>query len=58
MVAPLLKNNGVRNRRSNFVVFVVWSALNVDGWMVVRLGRESCLGPPGISSMCFVYSID
>ena len=43
--------------RSNFAVFVVRSALNVDGWMVVRLGREFCLGPPGKSSMCFVYSI-
>ena len=55
MVDLLLKNNGGRDRRPNFVIFVVWSALNaVGGWVVVGLGKESCLGPPEISSMCFV----
>ena len=54
MVDLLLKNNGGRDRRPNFVIFVVWSALNAGGWVVVGLGKESCLGPPEISSMCFV----
>ena len=44
-----------RDRRPNFVIFVVWNALNVDGCVVVGSGRESCLWPPEISSMCFVY---
>ena len=44
-----------RDRRTNFVILVVWSALNVDGWVVVGLGRQSCFEPPEISSMCFVY---
>ena len=51
----LLKNNGGRDRRPNFVIFVIWSALNVDGWLVVGWGRESCLGLPEILSMYFVY---
>ena len=29
-VKLLLKNNGGRDRKPNFVVFVVWRALNVD----------------------------
>ena len=35
-----------KNRRPNVVVFVVWSALIVGGWMVVGLG------PAEISSLC------
>ena len=38
----LLKSNGGTDR-SNFFIFVVWSALNVEGWVVVGWGRESCL---------------
>ena len=37
----LLKNDAGRDRRPNFVIFVVWSALNVDGWVVVGSGREA-----------------
>ena len=33
VVNLMLKNNGGRDRRPNFVVFVVWSAFNVDGWV-------------------------
>ena len=49
----LLKNNGVRDRRPNFIIFVFWSALNFDGWVVVGWSIESCLGPAEISSLCF-----
>ena len=52
VVSLLLKNNGGRDRTPNFVIFEIWSALNVDGWEVVGLGRESCLGLAEISSMC------
>ena len=31
----LLKNNGGRDRRPNFVIFVVRSALKVAGWVVL-----------------------
>ena len=55
MVDLLLKNNGGGDKRPNFVIFVVWSALNVDGLVVVGWGRKSCLGLPEISSMRFVY---
>ena len=41
-----------RQRRPNIVIFVVWGALNVDCWVVVGWGRESCLGPTEISSLC------
>ena len=41
-----------RQRRPNIVIFVVWGALNVDCWVVVGWGRESCLGPAKISSLC------
>ena len=27
----------------------------MDGWVVVDLERDSCLGPAEISSMCIVY---
>ena len=47
----LLKSN-VGTDRSNFFIFVVWNALNVEGWVVVGWGRESCLGPTEISSLC------
>ena len=51
VVNLLLKNNGGRDRRLNFVNFVVWSALNIDSWVLVGWGRESCLGPAEISSL-------
>ena len=50
----LLRNNGGRDRRPNYVVFVVWSAPNPDGGVVVGLGKESCLRPAEISSVSIV----
>ena len=45
IVNLLLKTNGGRDRRSNFVIFVVWSTLIAGGWVVVKQGKRSCLGP-------------
>ena len=42
-------------RRPNFLIFVVWSALIVDVWVLVALSRKSYLGPAEISS--FVYLV-
>ena len=39
------------------MTMVVWSALNVDGWVVVGWGRESCLGPAEISSLCSRFNL-
>ena len=41
----LLKNNGVRGRRPNFAIFVVWDALIVGGWVLVTYDRKYYLGP-------------
>ena len=35
VVNLLLKTSGGKKRRTNFAIFVVWSALIVGGWMVV-----------------------
>ena len=32
--------------------YVVWSAFNADGWVVVGWGRDSCIGPVDILSLC------
>ena len=48
----LLKNNGGRNRRPNFVIFVVRSALKVAGWVVVAWGRKSFVGPAESLHLC------
>ena len=40
----LLKTNEGRNRRPNFVIFVVWSALIVVEWVLVY-SRKSYLRP-------------
>ena len=52
IVNLLFKNHGGKNRRPNVVVFAVWSALIVGGWVVVGWGRKSYLGPAEISSLC------
>ena len=44
IVILLLKTDAVRDRRPNFVIFVVWSALIVGGWVVLIWSRKSCLG--------------
>ena len=48
----LLKTKWGRERRLNFVIFVVWSALIVRGWVVVGWSRKSCLEPAEISFFC------
>ena len=53
IVKLLLKINGgegERNRMSNFVIFVLCSALIVGCWLVVASKRMSCLEPAEISS--------
>ena len=42
----LLKTNGLRNRKSSFLIFVAWNALIVSSW-VVR--------PAEISSFVFLF---
>ena len=54
IVNLLLKTNMGRDRRPNFVIFVVWSALIVGRWVVVAWSRKSCLGPVEISSFVFL----
>ena len=47
----------VRNLRTKlccFVIFLVWSALIVDGCMVVAWSRGYCLGPSEIASFVFL----
>ena len=50
IVNLLLKTNLGRNRRPNFVIFVVWSALVVGWWVLVTWSRKSCLEPAEIAS--------
>ena len=50
----LIKANGGRDRRPNFVIFVIWTALIVGGWVVVAWSRKSCLGLAEISSFVFL----
>ena len=54
MMNPLLKTNGGRDRRFNFVIFVVWSALIVGRLVVVTWGRKSCFRLAEISSLVFL----
>ena len=45
----------MRDRKSNFVIFVIWSALCTDEWVLVACSRKSCLGPAEFGSfMCLV----
>ena len=50
----LLKTNGGRDRRSNFVIFVVWSVLIVGRWVVVAWGINSYLGLAEKESFVFL----
>ena len=54
MVNPFLKTIGRRDRRFNFVIFVVWSSLIVDRWLVVAWGENSFLRLAEISSLMFL----
>ena len=49
----------MRDRRPNFVIFVVWSALIAGEWVVVAWSRKSSLGPAEIASIvCLVLFKD
>ena len=50
----LLKANRGRGGRCNFVIFVVWSALVVGGWVMVGWSRKSSLAPAEITSFVFL----
>ena len=54
MVNPPLKTNARRDRRFNFVTFVVWSALIVSKWLVVARSGNSCFRLAEISSLVFL----
>ena len=43
-----------RERKPNFVTFVIRGALIVSGWMVVAWSRKSSLGLAEISSFVFL----
>ena len=49
----------MRDRKPNFVIFVIWSALIAGGWVVVACSRKSCLGPAEFASfVCLVLFKD
>ena len=57
VVIVLLKTNGERDRRPNFVIlffFLVSRALIFSGWVMVVWRRKSCLGPDEISFFVFL----
>ena len=45
----------MRDRKPNFVIVIIWSALIAGGWVVVACSRKSCLGPAEF--VFFVYLI-
>ena len=47
----LLKTFDRRDRKPNFVIFVVWNALIVSEWVVLALSRKSYLKPSEIASL-------
>ena len=51
---PLLKTILRRDRKFNFVIFVVWSSLIVDRLLVVAWGEKSCFRLAEISSLMFL----
>ena len=53
-VNPQLKTNARRDRRYNFVILVVWSAIIVGRWLVVAWGGNSCFSLAEISSLVFL----
>ena len=52
----LLKIIDRGDRRPNFVIFVVWSALNVGGWVMLVWSRNSHSGPAKIASYVSLVS--
>ena len=47
-------SEGERERAPYFVIFVVWSALVVGGWVVAAWGKKSYLGSAEISSTVYL----
>ena len=54
MMNPLLKTNARRDRRFNFVIFVVWRALIVGRWLVEDCGGNYCFRLAEISPWVFL----
>ena len=54
MANPLSKTNARRNKRFNFVIFVVWSVLIVSKWLVVARSGNSCFRLAEISTLVFL----
>ena len=50
----LLKTIDRRDRKPNFVIFVVSSAVTLSRWVVLVLSRKSYLGPAEIASYVFL----
>ena len=49
-----VKNQWGRDRRPNFVIFLVWRALIAGGWVMVAWSKNSCLLPCLLSSFVFL----
>ena len=52
----LLKTFDRRDRKPNFVIFVVWNALIVSEWVVLAWSRKSYLKPAEIASYLLLAS--
>ena len=50
----LLKTIDRRDRKPNFVIFVVSSAITLSRWVVLVLSRKSYLGPAEIAYYVFL----
>ena len=50
----LSKTNGGETRKPNFVVFLAWSALIVDGLVILAWNKISCLTPAEVVSFVFL----
>ena len=55
IVNYILKTTKGRDRRPNFVKFVIWSALIAGAWVVVAWSRKSCLVSAEIASFVCLF---
>ena len=55
IVNLLLKKQWGERQKANFLIFVVWSALILGGWVLVAWGRNFYLGPAEISSFVYLF---
>ena len=46
----LLRTNGGGRQKASFVIFIVWSASIIGGWVVAAWSTNSYLGPSEIAS--------